>query len=280
MASKDNQLEKWAKKHPVTTGFILVVLFVIFRKGLYFLFKALPQTTGLRILNEILDVIWPYMMVALFNQTDIFKKRGFFNTLFIGLPYLTLSIVLLVLNIISTAKEPGIEWYPLPMIIFSLLTGFAVGFREESIFRGTYINILADKYLKDRKGIYLTVVISAFFFGIMHMSNMLVGSSFISCLAQSLNAFFVGMMFAAVYLRGGSIWAMIFIHGLYDIAVSVPVFFTKTFGTDGLSYLAQKQEISFKYVIESNALAPIYIAITLYLLRKSKCEEIIKKFIL
>ena len=278
MTSKDNRLEKWAKQHPIASGFLIVILFVILRKGFYFLFKALPQTMGLRILNEVLDAIWPYLMVVAFNQTETFRKKGFFRTLFIGLPYLILSIVLLVLNIISTAQKPGIEWYPLPMILFSLFTGFAIGFREESIFRGVEINILADKYLKDRKGIWLTVLISAFFFGIMHMSNMLIGSSFMACLGQSLNAFFIGLMFAAVYLRGDSLWAMMFIHGLYDIAVSVPSMFTKTHGTDGLSSLALKQEMSFEYVISSNSLAPVYIGITLYLLRKSKCEEIINKY--
>ena len=223
-------------------------------------------------------MLWPYLMVVAFNQTEALRKRGFFRTLFFGLPFLILSIFLFVANISNLSQTPEIEWYPLPMILLGIFTGFAVGFREESVFRGIQVNIMTDKYLKDRKGIFRIVAISSFFFGIMHMSNMIIGASFVSCLGQSIYAFGVGTLFAAMYLRGDSLWALIFIHGLYDTALSAATLFTATYGGDMLSSLAQNQEETLMSILTTNLFSPIYLAIALFLLRKSKCEEIIKKY--
>ena len=267
----------WAKEHPVAAGFVLVLLFVVFRKGLYFLFRALPQNTGLRVVHEVLDVIWPYLLVVLFGQTWTYKAKGFFRTLYIALPLLIASAALLVVSIVGTAEQ-GVEWYPFGMILLGVFTGFAIGFREESVFRAISLNVLAAKYLKDRRGVWIAVLGSAFFFALVHMSNMMTGSSFVSCLAQTVNAFFAGAMFGAFYLRGGSLWAMIFLHGLYDIAVSVTNLFTKTYGADMLTALAENRESSFLTVLTSNPLSLGFIAITLFLLRKSKCGEIIERY--
>ena len=267
----------WAREHPIAAGFLLVILFIIFRKGLYFLFKALPQTTGMRVLHEVLDVIWPFLMVVVFGYTWTYREKGFFRTLFIALPLLISSAAMLVLSILGTAEE-GVEWYSFGMILLGIFTGFAIGFREESVFRAISLNVLAERYLKDRKGIWITVAGSAFFFGLVHMSNMMTGTSFVSCLAQTINAFFAGAMFGAIYLRGGSLWAVIFLHGLYDIGASVTNLFTRTYGADMLSAMAGNQETSFLKVLTSNPLSLVYIAITLFLLRKSKCEDIIQRY--
>lgn len=87
----------------------MVLLFVVFRKGLYFIFTALPQTTGLRAIHEILDVIWPFGMVVLFGQTDAYKGGRFFRTLLAGLVLILLSMVLLAINIINLSQEPNPE---------------------------------------------------------------------------------------------------------------------------------------------------------------------------
>ena len=88
----------WAREHPIAAGFVLVILFIIFRKGLYFLFKALPQTTGMRVLHEVLDVIWPFLMVVVFGYTWTYREKGFFRTLYIALPLLISSAAMLVFS--------------------------------------------------------------------------------------------------------------------------------------------------------------------------------------
>ena len=73
MEPKKRTVSEWAKEHPAAACFVLVLMFVVFRKGMFLIFRALPETTGLRVLHEIIDVIWPFGLVVLFGKTDAYK---------------------------------------------------------------------------------------------------------------------------------------------------------------------------------------------------------------
>ena len=277
MKSKKEKVSAWGHEHPFAAGMVLAVLFVVFRKGLYFVFLPLPQTIGFRLVHEVLDLIWPVCFVVLFGMAGIFKRKGLFKTLLAGLAMLLLDIVLFVLNMLNLLQVPDFEWYPFGMILFGIFTELAVGFREESVFRGIVTNLFAEKYLKDRRGIFITVFAGAFSFGIMHMGNMLVGQSFADSIIQSISAFFLGAYLSAVYLRGGSIWGVAIIHGLYDMSLDVSRLFTKTFGMDLQTALgsAEKTVYDLEAVASYALLWAVYFVVTLFLLRKSKRDEII-----
>ena len=280
MKMKKGKLSEWANEHPAAACFVLVLMFLVFRKGLFLIFRALPQTTGLRVLHELLDVVWPFGMVVLFGKTDAYKRGGFFRTLIAGLGVIILSAVLFAMNVYSLSQEPGLEWYTLPMMALGVFTAFAVGFREESVFRGIAVNLLADKYLKDRRGILITTFAAAAFFGVMHMGNMVNGQSFAESVLQAVNAVFLGAVLVAVYLRGGNLWALMLIHGFYDMAVDVPALLTKTYGADIQTAMGTSKEASEgtgtagAYVI----LWTVYLLVTLFLLRRKKCGEIIERY--
>ena len=279
MKTNSNSISRWAKEHPAAATIVLVLMFIVFRKGLFLIFRALPQTTGLRILHEILDVIWPFGMVILFGQTESYRRGRFFSTLFAGLGLLLLSAVLFALNVFSLSKEPGLEWYPVPMMLLSVLSGLAVGFREESVFRGIALNLFAGKYLKDRKGVIITAFAASFFFGAMHMGNLINGQPFSECVIQSVNAFFLGSVLAAVYLRGGNLWAVMLIHGFYDMAVDVPTMFTKTYGADLQIAMANNEAVVNSSTMTAYAvLWTVYALAALFLLRRKKCGEIIERY--
>ena len=148
----------------------------------------------------------------------------------------------------------------------------------EAVFRGVAVNVIADKYLKDRRGIFFTTYAAAFFFGFMHMGNMISGQPFLPSLAQSINAVFLGALLVAIYLRGGNIWAMAVLHGFYDMSILVASLFTKTHGMDPVSSLASNADVSINSLLLTCAMAPVYVLITIFLLRKSKCDEIIEKY--
>ncbi|MBO4898115.1 MAG: CPBP family intramembrane metalloprotease [Clostridia bacterium] len=87
----------------------------------------------------------------------------------------------------------------------------------------------------------------------------------------------MGALLVAVYLRGKSLWALILLHGFYDMSLLCGALFTKTHGIDPVLSLA-KEQTSFEDMLITCAMAPVYILITLFLLRKSKCDEILERY--
>ena len=280
--AKQNRLTAWAYAHPMAAGLAVAVLYVIFRRISHFVFKdLLPSSAAVTAIHEIVDVVWPFLIVVAFGQGHVYRRRGFWRTLFLGLSLILYGLFFgYVSNLVSLLQEPGLEWQTPLMALWGVITMLFVGFREESVFRGAAANILADRYLNDRRGILVTAFGSAFFFGVMHMQNVFVGQSFTESVLQSINACCLGVLFCAVYLRGGSLWAMMLIHGFIDLGLLFKNLLTRTYASDAMGFLAGNTETSidlaetaFKLVIWA-----ICILIALFLLRKSKCDEIIERF--
>ncbi|MBO4266362.1 MAG: CPBP family intramembrane metalloprotease [Lachnospiraceae bacterium] len=277
MEQKKKTLPQLVREYPVITCIALVIVYIICRRITHWLFAQVFSAVPVR---EILDVIWPFIIVMATGCLMAYKKRGFFKTLVLCIPLMIYGLINWSGNIVLFVTEPGIEWKsPLRMII-SLLPLLAVGFREESVFRGVAVNIMTDKYAKDRRGILFIVLFTGFCFGIMHMQNIFIGQSLLSTIEQSLNAVCLGIIFAAVYLRGGNLWALMLIHSFIDIGGMSRGLLTKTYDMDAIGMLASNKETT----IDPRATAVkagIWIACVLaglFMIRKSKCDEIIAKF--
>ena len=91
----------------------------------------------------------------------------------------------------------------------------SAGFFEETIFRGVTIP-LAMRYLKSKNRMYIIVGLTALLFGILHIGNILQGANPTMAVIQGISTVFGGFVFAAAYLRSGSILAPIVMHALYD----------------------------------------------------------------
>ena len=152
---------------------------------------------------------------------------------------------------------------PMGIILF-VVQLFGIGFREELLFRGIVGNAIGRKYGRDNKGVWFSTIMVALMFGLMHMTNVFAGVKLSSVVIQSIVAVGAGMMLNAVYYRGGSIWALIFIHSLVDF---VGLF--STLFEDSVS------EIEVINSIELQNLAPFFLCtiVTIILLRKSKIGE-------
>ncbi|MBR4720253.1 MAG: CPBP family intramembrane metalloprotease [Clostridia bacterium] len=282
MKSQKNKFAEWMNEHPILAGFVVVILYTAFRKGLYYLFLyALPQTFAFTVIHEVLDVIWPFLMVVAFGRLNVYRRGGFFRTLFLGTTLLLYGLLFgFVSNLIPLFKESGVEWQTPFMMIWAAVTMFFVGFREESCYRGIVLHIFADKYLKDRRGILITAFASAAFFGIMHMNNIFVGQSFLECVVQTVNAFFLGALFGAVLLRGGNLWSLMLIHGFIDLGLTSKNLLTKTYASDAVGYIASHTKTTIDPIetVIRLILWAVIVCITLFMLRKSKCDEIIERF--
>lgn len=262
-------MKKLIYKYPVLSSVVIVSLFLILSRLMGELWIFGNGAASL-LAYEVLNILLPLLFVLLFGDKGVYTKGSMKNTLKAG-GYMAISQALLFLMMaLTTFYDAETRWVKPVWIIYGIVMLFGIGFREESIFRGIVAENIAKKYAGSRKGIIFTAAASGIIFGLIHMTNIFAGGDMLSVTIQSVVAVGVGFYFTAVYLRGGSLWALILMHSLADAASLFLPTFTENNGTamDAINNITIMN------------LSPFFIttAIGLYLLRKEKCEEISAKF--
>ncbi len=100
-------------------------------------------------------------------------------------------------------------------LVFALLSVALAGLTEELAFRGVLLNGLLER------GVWPAVLVSSALFGLMHLSNLALGSPWYSVLLQVGFAAMAGTGYAAMRLRTGSLWPPILLHALFDLTFRV-----------------------------------------------------------
>ena len=139
------------------------------------------------------------------------------------------------------------------------------GAGEEVAFREVGISYLARQW-KDENKIILMAIIPAAAFSLIHLTNSVTDMDVVGVLEQMLLTFFLGVFFAAVYIRTGNIWPLILCHSLHDIL---------------LSSVSEKEPalgVQFPdwFVPALGVVEGLLLVCGLYMLRKSKRGEIIE----
>ena len=213
----------------------------------------------------VLGRLWPLAVLLWFGYGWTLKRGKFFKTLVCGMFWLVIQSYALAGMAWTVMQEPGFRWRSPILIVLGLLSMFGVGFREEAIFRGIIANAIGCRLGKDRRGVWKSVLLSGLIFGLVHLFNLFHGVNPIAALVQCATASALGMVFTAVYYRGGSLWGLVFLHSLTDIAGMFRSNFTEL-ATD-LDDLNQLNPLSL-------ILIPIFLLVLAFLLRKKKMPEI------
>ncbi|WP_168627060.1 CPBP family intramembrane glutamic endopeptidase [Cryobacterium sp. BB307] len=117
--------------------------------------------------------------------------------------------------------------FPVLTILFGFFAGFRVagvstvvlaiasvalaGFSEELAFRGVFLRLLQPR------GIWPAVGISSAMFGLMHLTNLALGSPWYTALLQVAFSTMAGFGYSAMRLRTRSLWIPILLHSVYDL---------------------------------------------------------------
>lgn len=109
----------------------------------------------------------------------------------------------------------GFRELPVEAILLSLASVALAGVVEELAFRGILLNRLLPR------GVWPAVAITSVLFGLMHLSNLALGSPWYSVLLQVTFAGMAGTGYAAMRLRTGSLWPPIVLHALFDLTFRV-----------------------------------------------------------
>ena len=154
--------------------------------------------------------------------------------------------------------------------IVNIFAAIMAGVYEEAIFRGMVASYLMRQWRDVKEKKLITVVMfSSVIFGAVHMMNALQGQDVFFTVIQSINAFAMGCMFCAFFLRSGSLIPGMLMHGLYDFLQFMFISQMNEGGTANASVHLAATDILSLVIIDV-----VCIAITLFLIRPAVREDI------
>lgn len=263
-----SKLHELKENRPIQFSVALVIIFLIVFRGINTIvdlisFEEQPLYL-VQLLSEVAAVIIANACLFIVGGKKILTERGvsFIKGLSIALFPITISVLLIISSLANTEGT----LLPVSHIVIFVLFVTAVGIVEELIFRGCITNIIANKYLKNKQGVYLTVFLSGGIFGFTHLSNILSGVEITGAVIQALCTFSVGCLLTAIYIRSRNIWIVVFVHALEDFA---SLFDSGIYGISTIeNVLSSYTPIKLISII-------VYLIPTFYLLRSSKIKEIL-----
>lgn len=162
---------------------------------------ALVIQEGVMILVPV--IVWRYILKRPLTSMGLGGIKNHSRDFFIGLLFGIVSISAVFAALVITGNAVVVSWAPNFSwgTVTQLLVYISVGFAEEIYGRGFIMSAL-----RQTKNIYVTVLVSAGIFALLHSFNSGLGW------LPYLNLFLVGILFAYMYLRSGNIWLGIGYH--------------------------------------------------------------------
>jgi len=236
--------EHFTADHPYLSaaGFLAIVVCVVLGIGAineHFLMGSLVQVA-------LVDSVLALTGIIVLWRLSWWEKAGYTSWIRIrDLPLFILPCAVALLSLTGGIQAAA----PLTLLAFAALT-LIVGFAEEAWFRGLILTALLPA------GIFRAAVISAVCFAAPHLLNMLGGTWDPAFTAvDTVAAFGLGLTFAALRLRTGSIWPLVGVHALFD--------FTSLAAIGGVEIHAQ----SIQILVSSVTVGIVFAAYGIFLLR-------------
>lgn len=156
-----------------------------------------------------------------------YSSRGFNPTLLLWGVILMFAVGIVVEPLLSLFQMPI---PPIGRGLWSIVTLCVLApFFEEFLCRGILLESLRKKY-----GVWVAFFVSSVFFAVMHFSSVL-----------TINAFFLGMVLAFVYIQSGSIFAPIILHAINNAIAYIII----ASGNDNMMLINIMKEYKSGYVI-------------------------------
>ena len=169
------------------------------------------------------------------------------------------------LLIVEVATEYGRLGVPSAV---NLAAAIMAGVCEEAAFRGMSASYLMRQW-KGEKNIPKVMILSSVLFGLIHAMNLLSGAPVGMTVIQIFNAFAVGCMLCAIFLRCGSLIPAMILHALNDIIAFTSV----STIAEGGSYKSTAT-VSYADLWSQILLTVAFLAAAIYLTRPAVREEI------
>lgn len=270
-------MKKFFSEHPVLIGIAATIGALIGVQILSIPFSIIGSIIGrgdaklLEAMGYLATAIGGFLTLLVFRS--IYKKQGFKGTLGFSKTnlkdvYLGAFIVCVVdiacLIFSGTLLDGGLKSLVLPSFCTFALA-LAAGVAEETLFRAVPAAMIM-KNKADGKRIILAIATTSIFFGLFHFCNMSEGATFSTTLVQVIACIGTGILYAAIYLRSGSIAIPMFLHFFHDlINFMLPAQATGIMTQTAFSAMELVPEV---------AIFAVELAVGIYLLRKVNFEGI------
>lgn len=142
--------------------------------------------------------------------SGVMRTDGLVRTLALSawmIPYWTISVVPALLSGGAVFHMVGAQ---------AIGTSLMAGFWEEAAFRGVALSFFMRQW-RDEKHILPSLLLSSAAFGLMHGFNALLGANIVMTIIQVVSTTGIGILFGAIFLRGGNLWPLILIHFANDV---------------------------------------------------------------
>lgn len=170
---------------------------------------------GTELLLEIIYAALVLIVMLLFKNSYVFtdKKKKFLKSVSYGFPMLIIAGISLMGSLSS------LDGFNLGNFINLFLLTLFIGIAEEFLCRGWLQNEFIERYGDNKKHIILSILFSSLIFGLIHFSNMLAGQDLLTTIVQVIQATSAGLLLGSIYYKTKNIWAVIFLHGVYDFCL-------------------------------------------------------------
>lgn len=214
-------MREYFRKHPVVAILYVSFMDLVLFELLYYLWHVLgysETTNEYFFIREIIIKVLPVFFIAFFVGTLDSLKSPFNNlgkSLLSGIVILTIAI-LGSIAMVKVSTQAGAKLKAPSEIVFYVLFLLMLGLSEELLMRGTITRILAEKFGKEGKGMWLTVLIGAVFFGLYHLPNYQSSHDLEATLLQVIGTAMTGMLLCAIYVKWGNLLGVIILHSTID----------------------------------------------------------------
>ncbi|MBR2370557.1 MAG: CPBP family intramembrane metalloprotease [Clostridia bacterium] len=127
-----------------------------------------------------------------------------------------LAVVINNFPIISAIRGDAYLDSPWYYVLIYAAQCIAVATFEELAFRGVVFLYLLEKRRKTVRGVFIAIVITSAVFGLIHLLNLLEGSSPIPVLMQIGYSFLIGGMCSVVLVKTANIWLCVLLHAIFN----------------------------------------------------------------
>jgi membrane protease YdiL (CAAX protease family) len=251
-------LRNIAERYPIAFSILLVPVIIGLLIPLRILKEVLLNSVPIYFLQTTALTFEGIIVVIILILLSSWKEFGFnkpsqWRCLYLYWLLAPLIVpVLLYILVIGTKVDK-----PILIFFYAWLTIF-IGFSEESLFRGVILTTLR------RYGTILSVLFSSLLFSLVHITNLMAGFSWNYILVQLYVAFSLGVLFAALRIRTGTIWLVILLHSLIDFLGLITKDQLNWTGTGGMP------EINLQVIEIIVIFYSVFVIVGLFLLRPRK----------
>ena len=135
--------------------------------------------------------------------------------------YLNLvPVYLFILGVLSVSSR-DLSLIALSNLMLLFIACLTVGFAEEYLFRGLLQPIFLMRYGSRKNGIFMSILLTAIFFGFFHLINLAKNDNVGQVLVQVVFATFIGFFFGALLLKTNKLIPIAITHGLINFFFSL-----------------------------------------------------------